>query len=704
MQQVSTARKTSSFATLSALAIAIASAASCATAAKSDDGNGFGGSGSGSGGAISTSGSGGFIGSGNGGGSGHVGTANDCNGGKGVAVASCSPNCTAWQSQGGPDINVDAPTNAASLFSQPGSPGSGPCLREPTLGPNGTGSMFPRNWLTPRFEIANPDSSHVYEITLTSPDEEGALHVYLSGGNADAGGTSVAQWTMDPKMWEQLAADDSAMKITVTVSSVPTGGGTPVIGSQGDIEMAPANANGAMIYWSTSGYDNSATSTELQGFQVGDDNTATVLTSSQVRQPVRAVPLKSDGTTGDLQVTPLVPVWCIGCHTATPDGLNVAFTAQWPWPNAVANVAPSAGNVGDTPSWMTNGAEWNLSPDVGNGQYTTWYAPPAVSQVQLGISTFSPAHFATGDRKLITSIGAAWDSTADLSDPGAATGVVTQLIWVDLETATGDTSMTGLPMAPCGPNPPTSNVGKQTAYQACQPVPASNGAWGTIARTGDSNSAGAPAWSHDGNTVAYCSTDHGTKDGRMNTGSSDIFTVPYNDGKGGTASPVNGAASSSKNEYYPAFSPDDEFIAFDVVGPNDIMYEQPNAEIWIVPSNGGTATRLASNDPPSCTGVKSPGAQNSWPKWAPAQDCSNVGDDGATYYWLTFSSTRRDTTDPAATKKQQLFISGVKVDSTGSLTTYPAVFLWNQDQSLNNMTPAWANFAINHAPPGTGVR
>jgi len=95
---------------------------------------------------------------------------------------------------------------------------------------------------------------------------------------------------------------------------------------------------------------------------------------------------------------------------------------------------------------------------------------------------------------------------------------------------------------------------KQTAYQACQPVPASNGAWGTIARTGDSNSAGAPAWSHDGNTVAYCSTDHGTKDGRMNTGSSDIFTVPYNDGKVELRARQR-AASSSKNEYYPAFSP-----------------------------------------------------------------------------------------------------------------------------------------------------
>ncbi len=130
----------------------------------------------------------------------------------------------------------------------------------------------------------------------------------------------------------------------------------------------------------------------------------------------------------------------------------------------------------------------------------------------LGISTFSAAHYQTGDRKLVTTVGAAWNSTADLSDPGASTGVVSQLIWVDLEATTG-TPSTGLPMAPCGPNPPTTNVGMATAYQPCQPVPASDGAWGTIARTGDPKSAGAPAWSHDGNTVAYCSTDHGPKTG-----------------------------------------------------------------------------------------------------------------------------------------------------------------------------------------------
>jgi hypothetical protein len=49
-------------------------------------------------------------------------------------------------------------------------------------------------------------------------------------------------------------------------------------------------------------------------------------------------------------------------------------------------------------------------------------------------------------------------------------------------------------------------------------------------------------------------------------------------------------------------------------------------------------------------------------------------------------------------------MSGVKVDKNNNLSTFPAVFLWNQDQSLNNMIPAWANFAINHAPPGGGVR
>ena len=31
------------------------------------------------------------------------------------------------------------------------------------------------------------------------------------------------------------------------------------------------------------------------------------------------------------------------------------------------------------------------------------------------------------------------------------------------------------------------------------------------------------------------------------------------------------------------------------------MYFNPSAEVWVIPSAGGTAVRLAANDPPACT-------------------------------------------------------------------------------------------------------
>src|SRR5690606_41455257 len=45
----------------------------------------------------------------------------------------------------------------------------------------------------------------------------------------------------------------------------------------------------------------------------------------------------------------------------------------------------------------------------------------------------------------------------------------------------------------------------------------------------------------------------------------DLYVVPYNGKAGGAATPVSGAASSGVWEYYPEFSPDDRFIAFNRV-------------------------------------------------------------------------------------------------------------------------------------------
>ena len=209
-------------------------------------------------------------------------------------------------------------------------------------------------------------------------------------------------------------------------------------------------------------------------------------------------------------------------------------------------------------------------------------------------------------------------------------------------------------------------------------------AWDILPRLGDSRSAAAPNWSHDGTRVVYASTDTGAEDGRMGKGASDLFVVPYNNKQGGVATPVVGAADSSFEEYYPAFSADDSLIAFNRVRAGETMYNQPAAEVFVVPAKGGTAVRVAANDPVACSGKSSPGVQNTWPKWSPS---ALKGSDGKTYHWLVFSSTRGGA-------RAQLYVSPVVQDSTGALKTYPAIYLWNQDTTLNNLVPAWDVFEI----------
>jgi hypothetical protein len=42
-------------------------------------------------------------------------------------------------------------------------------------------------------------------------------------------------------------------------------------------------------------------------------------------------------------------------------------------------------------------------------------------------------------------------------------------------------------------------------------------------------------------------------------------------------------------------------------------------------------------------------------------------------------------------------VAGVVVDSTGKVSTYAPIYLWNQDDTVNNLIPAWGEFGI---PPG----
>jgi hypothetical protein len=168
----------------------------------------------------------------------------------------------------------------------------------------------------------------------------------------------------------------------------------------------------------------------------------------------------------------------------------------------------------------------------------------------------------------------------------------------------------------------------------------------------------------------------------------DLRIIPYNNRLGGVSTPVVGASEATFNEYFPTFSPDDKWIAYSRLpkGANNYTPANAPAEVLVVPSDGAggtTATRLAANDPPACSGLASPGVTNSWPKWAP--DAVTVG--GKTYYWLTFSSKRLDPNVP------QLFVTPIVVEG-GKVKTFPALYLWNQPPDQGNHTPAWDNFSI----------
>jgi hypothetical protein len=221
-----------------------------------------------------------------------------------------------------------------------------------------------------------------------------------------------------------------------------------------------------------------------------------------------------------------------------------------------------------------------------------------------------------------------------------------------------------------------------------------NAGWGILARTGDPRQVASPTWWHDGSTIAYVSapvTGEGVIASVDATDPTmDIYTVPYNDHQGGPATPVAGASDPNYWEYYPVISPGDTLLAFNRCAPvaGADSYNEPSGEVFIVPSAGGQATRLASNDPPACTGKTSPGLTNAWPRWAPTAEDSG----GKKYYWVVFSSTRRDAGNP------QLFVSGVvTTESGGSVTiekTYPALYVTAQVAEENNHTPAWDVFQV----------
>jgi hypothetical protein len=594
-------------------------------------------------------------------------------------IQSCAPDCTDFPEQ--PIFDSAAgnapPPNAASLFGSPDSMGaSGACLLEPQLSEGKQpGALFPRNWLRPRFRWQPLAGEDLWEIRLSAEEQKRPLIVY----------TKRTSWALPRELWRPLADHNLGAPVTVTIRGISSSARGKPSGTRGTFGIAPAEASGKLVYWATTSSEVRPDTSKLVGFGVGDEGVIDALRVPQVsgRSILNEGGRQLRGMSDDPRGVAAGQVQCIGCHVSTPDGEAVAFTDHWPWDAVIASV--QASDAGRAPSYLTPGAQRLLS------------------QPWLGMTTVSEGHWRAGDRLLVAAysprnLGKAGVGFSDGAPyPSHSDG----LAWFDLETtATFTTDQT------------RGDVQQQLNDQIAAQLGTS---FGLIELIGESRSAVAPSFSHDGKQIVYTSADS-TQDGRIgpNNQEVDLHVVPFNERRGGAVRPLMGAAEPKVAEYYPAFSRDDRLVAFTRVATLDggAIYYRPDGEVYVVPSNGGEAERLRANDPPACSGQKSPGVINSWPKWSPAVTfIPPVGaefDTAHTYYWVIFSSARayegqfmlpKSQSSANDARSSQLYMAAIVVnEDDGSIETFPAVYLWNQDPKTSNLTPAWDDFKIPPVP------
>jgi tetratricopeptide (TPR) repeat protein len=97
----------------------------------------------------------------------------------------------------------------------------------------------------------------------------------------------------------------------------------------------------------------------------------------------------------------------------------------------------------------------------------------------------------------------------------------------------------------------------------------------------------------------------------------DLYRIPFNDGRGGEAVPIEGASFNGMSNSFPKVSPDGRWVVFVQAKNGQLM--RPDGKLYIVPFEGGEARQMRCNTP----------LMNSWHSFSP---------NGR---WLAFSSKSR---------------------------------------------------------------
>lgn len=183
-----------------------------------------------------------------------------------------------------------------------------------------------------------------------------------------------------------------------------------------------------------------------------------------------------------------------------------------------------------------------------------------------------------------------------------------------------------------------------------------------------------PDWSPDGAHVVFArpatSVPFGGNPGVAQGSIVEVDTATWHQERVLVASPGAG-----QNNYYPAYSPDGNWVAFNRSANQD-SFDQPDARLLLVSRGGGAPVPLAN---------ASPVGGDSWPKWSPLPHQYASGQ----ILWLTFSSRRTYGLRTGTTA--QLWMVGIDPAriAAGQDPSFAAFWLPFQDPASGNHIAQW---------------
>jgi tetratricopeptide (TPR) repeat protein len=85
----------------------------------------------------------------------------------------------------------------------------------------------------------------------------------------------------------------------------------------------------------------------------------------------------------------------------------------------------------------------------------------------------------------------------------------------------------------------------------------------------------------------------------------DLYRLPFNNGRGGRAEPIEGASENDMSNFFPKVSPDGRWLVF--TQSHSFMLLQPDSKMYIMPAEGGEPRLMNANTD----------RMNSWHSWSP---------------------------------------------------------------------------------------